>query len=373
MEQSDLVVIGGGPGGYAAAFHAADLGRQVTLIEDAAKLGGVCLLQGCIPSKALLHVARLINEAREAAQWGIRYEPPQIDLDALRNWKNGIVEGLSHGISQLSRSRKINVIRARASFVDSSTLHLEANGSSAPPKLLSFQQAIIATGSAPIVPEPLALKDPRIWSSNEALELREIPRRMLIVGGGYIGLELGAVYAALGSKVTLVEQEESILSGVDRDLIKPLQRRIERNFEAIYLTTRVSSIEPSSAGLLISLEGQGVPAQQLYDVMLLAVGRKPNSFSLGLERTQVKLDRQGFIKINRQQQTADPQIFAIGDVVGQPLLAHKATREGRIAAEVSVGEPSEFDNVAVPAVVFTDPEIAWWPQRNRGPASQDPD
>jgi dihydrolipoamide dehydrogenase len=356
MERSDLVIIGGGPGGYAAAFRAADLGLSVTLVDESRRLGGVCLLEGCIPSKTLLHVAHLITETREAANWGVFFEEPRVDLDALRDWKSQVIDRLSGGVDQLCRRRKVRVIRARASFVDSTTIRLEGEDV---PQRLGFDRAIIATGSEVVVPELFRLDDPRVWDSSAALEVRKVPPRMLVIGGGYIGLELATVYAALGSKVTVAEIEGEILKGIDRDLVKPLARRLERSLHALYLSTRVQSIEPRESGLLVSLEGQGVPAQQMYDAALVAVGRRPRSSDLGLEQTGVALDKRGFIEVNRRQETSDPHILAIGDVAGQPMLAHKAAREGKIAAEVVAGESSMFDNAAIPAVVFTDPEIAW--------------
>jgi dihydrolipoamide dehydrogenase len=357
MERSDLVIIGGGPGGYAAAFRAADLGLSVTLVEERQKLGGVCLLEGCIPSKTLLHVARLITEAREAADWGVFFEEPRVDLDALRAWKSQVIDKLSAGVDQLCRRRKVRTVRARASFIDSTMLGLEGDGD-VPPRL-GFDRAIIATGSEVVVPENLRLDDPRVWGSAEALELRQVPPRLLVIGGGYIGLELATVYAGLGSKVTVAELEGEILKGVDRDLVKPLVQRLERSLHALYLSTGAHAIEPRETGLMVALEGQGVPGEQMFDAALVAVGRRPRSHGLGLGQTKVELDPRGFIRVNRRQETADRHILAIGDVAGQPMLTHKASREGKIAAEVVAGEPSEFDNVAIPAVVFTDPEIAW--------------
>ncbi len=357
METYQLLVIGGGPGGYSAAFRAADLGLKVALIDENPRLGGVCLLNGCIPSKALLHAARVTHEAREAKNWGLHYDLKEVDLNALRQWKDNVVSKLSGGVHRLAKLRKVRVFCAKASFIDSQTVKLEPRDQA--PQKIGFEHAIIATGSLPVIPKAMQADDPRVWDSTSALELREIPKRLLIVGGGYIGLEMGTVYAALGSKVSLAELEGELLMGADHDLVKPLQKRLETYFHKIYLSTRVASIEINHAGVIVNFEGQGVPPQQLYDAVLVAVGRRPNSANLNLESTQVRLDKAGYIEINQRQQTADPHILAIGDAAGQPLLAHKASREGKIAAEVVAGRAAAFDNMAIPAVVFTDPEVAW--------------
>ena len=356
MERAELVVIGGGPGGYAAAFHAADLGLDVALVDDAPRPGGVCLHRGCIPSKTLLHIARLVHEARAARQWGIKFSEPEVDLEALRQWKDQVVSKLAAGVAQLGQRRGVRLFQARARFIDSQTVELE--GEDVPGKL-RFRQAIVATGSLPAIPAGLRVDDQRVMDSTQALQLPEIPHRLLVVGGGYIGLELGSVYAALGSKVTVVELTGGLLPGVDRDLVHPLQEQLEKDFRAIDLSTKVKRLEPRDQGIVVHLEGQGVDAEQLFDRVLVAVGRRPNSAGLGLEHTEAELDPRGFVKTDRRCRTSDPNILAVGDVAREPMLAHKATREGKVAAEVVAGKAAEFDNTAIPAVVFTDPEIAW--------------
>lgn len=357
-----VVVIGGGPGGYPAAFHAADHGYKVTIVNAEARLGGVCLHRGCIPSKALLHLAKLITEAKEVEHAGVKFGAPQIDLAAVRNFKNSVIDKLADGTGQLSRARKVDVIGARATFVNSKTLKLhQVPGLPAPPsETLSFDHAIIATGSSPIVPPPFQLGDPRIMDSTGALELADIPKKLLVIGGGYIGLEMGSVYAALGSEVTVVELLSGLLMGADRDLVRPLQKRLQSLLTGgIFLNTKVESLKATPQGIVARLAGEGVTPEQTFDRVLVSVGRRPNSKDLGLENTKVELDAKGFVKINRKQQTADPNILAIGDVAGEPGLAHKATREAKIAVEALLGLPAEFDNIAIPAVVFTDPEVAW--------------
>jgi dihydrolipoamide dehydrogenase len=352
-----VVVIGGGPGGYPAAFAAADLGMDVTLVSEEELPGGVCLHRGCIPSKALLHVAKLINEAREAAAWGVAFGEPKIDLETLRKFKSGVVGNLTGGVRQLCKARGVKLVHARGRFVDSGTLelsHPDGNTSR-----LEFDHAIVATGSLPAVPKMFQIGDKRVMDSTAALELPEVSERLLVIGGGYIGLEMGCVYAALGSRVTVVEMLPHLLNGADRDLVGPLRKRLEQQFEAIHVNTKVAGLEASKSGIVARLEGEGVEPEQTFGRVLVAVGRTPNSRDLGLENTQVELTDRGFIKVNRRQETGDPKILAVGDVAGEPMLAHKATREGRVAAEVLAGEPAEFDNIAIPAVVFTDPEVAW--------------
>ncbi|HUG90266.1 MAG TPA: dihydrolipoyl dehydrogenase [Planctomycetaceae bacterium] len=349
--------MGGGPGGYPAAFEAADLGMDVTLVSEEKVPGGVCLHRGCIPSKALLHVAKLINEAREAAHWGIAFGEPEIDLDKLRQFKSGVVGKLTGGVGQLCKARGVNLVHARGRFANSETLELEhPDGHTS---RLTFDHAIIATGSLPAMPKMFNIGDERVLDSTSALELPEIPGRLLVIGGGYIGLEMGCVYAALGSRVTVVEMLPQLLTGADRDLVNPLRKRLQEQFEAIHVNTKVAGLKATNEGIVAKLEGEGVEPEQTFGRVLVAVGRTPNSRDLGLENTQVEQTERGFIKINRRQQTADPKILAIGDVAGEPMLAHKATREAKVAVEVLAGEPAEFDNVAIPAVVFTDPEVAW--------------
>jgi dihydrolipoamide dehydrogenase len=352
-----LAVLGGGPGGYPAAFAAADHGMQAVLIDEGIKPGGVCLNRGCIPSKALLHVAKLLHETEEAAQCGVVFQKPVIDLDKLRSFKNGVVGSLSGGIESLCRARGVELIRARGTFVSSRELLLKyPDGSS---KTLSFDHCIIAAGSQPAMPPIFNIGDDRVMDSTGALELKDIPQRLLVIGGGYIGLEMGTVYAALGSKVSVVEMTSGLLPGADRDLVTPLQKRLTHAFHAIHLNTKVAKLEATPEGIVASLEGEGVEPRQTFDRVLVSVGRRPNSRGLGLENTQAQIDEKGFIRIDKNQRTSDPQLLAIGDVAGEPMLAHKASREARIAVETLLGEPVEFDNIAIPAVVFTDPELAW--------------
>lgn len=354
---TDVVVIGGGPGGYPAAFHAADHGLKVTLVNDEAAPGGVCLHRGCIPSKALLHVAKLINETREASEWGVTFEPPKIDIDKLRGFKESVIGGLTGGIGQLCGARGVDLIHARGTFLNSNTLELKRPDGST--DQLSFKHAIVATGSTPAMPPVFELGDDRVMDSTGALALADIPKRLLVVGGGYIGLEMGCVYAALGSEVTVVEMLSGLLPGADRDLVRPLQKRLKGQFKAIHLNTKVASLTAEPSGIVAALEGEGVESPQTFDRVLISIGRRPNSRGVGLETTGVQIDDKGFIVVDKQQRTADPNILAIGDVAGEPMLAHKATREAKVAIESLLGEPAEFDNIAIPAVVFTDPEVAW--------------
>lgn len=358
MERTQLVVIGAGPGGYAAAFHAAEHGAEVTLVDAGDRLGGVCLNVGCIPSKALLHVAKLIGEAREAAEWGVRFGEPEIDLAALRTFKEDVVSTLSGGIVDLCKRRDVRHVRARARFLDGGRLALEdPRGGSLGE--LGFEHAILASGSAPFVPPGLRHEDPRIMDSSGALELSDVPGRLLVVGGGYIGLELATVYAALGSRVTVVELLPEILAGADRDLVRPLAKRLAGRLEAIHLETKVASLEVTPAAVVATFEGETTSGRHEFDRVLVAVGRRPRSADLGLERTRVELDDKGFVRVDATRRTAEASIFAIGDVAGEPMLAHKAMHEGKVAADVILGRPAAFEPRAIPAVVFTDPEIAW--------------
>jgi dihydrolipoamide dehydrogenase len=354
---TELLIIGGGPGGYPAAFHAADHGLEVTLVTDEPRPGGVCLHRGCIPSKALLHVAKLINETHDAADWGVTFQPPKIDLERLRGFKESVIGGLTGGIEQLCQARGVKLIHARASFQDSTTVELERPDGAT--DRLTFGHAIVATGSTPAMPPVFDLGDDRVMDSTGALALADIPPRMLVVGGGYIGLEMGCVYAALGSEVTVVEMLSGLLPGADRDLVRPLQKRLKGQFKSIQLNTKVASLTAEESGIVAELDGEGVESPQTFDRVLISIGRRPNSRRIGLESTQVDVDEKGFIKVDRNQRTADPNILAIGDVAGEPMLAHKATREAKVAVETLLGHPAEFDNVAIPAVVFTDPELAW--------------
>lgn len=357
-EVKSVVVIGGGPGGYAAAFMAADMGMQVTLIDPDVNPGGVCLYRGCIPSKALLHVAKLINESEEAHKWGITYTKPQIDLNKLRAWKQSVVDKLTGGLGQLSKQRKITHIRGRAVFIDSKTLEItDAEGNK---QKLNFENAVLATGSRPAVIPGLAPDSPRIMDSTGALDLQDVPGKLLVIGGGYIGLEMGTVYAALGSKVTVVEMTPGLLPGADRDLVKTLQKNLEAKFQAILLNTKVEAMSEVKEGIKVRFAGEGIAEpEQVFDKVLMTIGRKPNSENLGLENTKVKIIQRGFVQVDGQRRTDEPNIYAIGDVAGEPMLAHKASHEGHVAVEAIAGHKAVFEPLAIPAVVFTDPEIAW--------------
>lgn len=360
--KTQLVVLGGGPGGYAAAFLAADEGLDVTLVEMESKLGGTCLLRGCIPSKALLHVARVVQEVGELGQeWGVRYETPQIDIDSVRARKEKVIQTLSGGLKQLAKRRKVRVIEACGSFSDSHTLQLSGNHASIPDGgQVTFEHAIIATGSIPAMPPIFDIDSDRVMDSTGALHLADLPESMLVIGGGYIGLEMGTVYAALGSKVSVVELTDGLLPGVDRDLVKPLHKRLETLLEGrIYLNSRVVSLENRGDQVEVTFDGPEKSGVQLFERVLVSVGRRPNSAQLGLENTGVETDDRGFIACDKQQRTASQAIFAIGDVAGEPMLAHKASHEGKVAVEAILGRPVEFNPLAIPAVVFTDPEIAW--------------
>lgn len=356
-QHAQLVVLGGGPGGYPAAFAAADHGMQVVLVDEGKQPGGVCLNRGCIPSKALLHVAKLINESKEAADWGVTFQPPEIDIDKLRQYKDGVIGNLCGGIEGLCKARKVDLVKARGTFVDSKTLELKAADGTT--STLSFDKCIVAIGSLPAMPKFFDIGDERVMDSTGALKLRDIPERMLIVGGGYIGLEMGSVYAALGSKVSVVEMSSGLLPGADRDLVVPLQKVLKKHFDAIHVDTKVAKLTATDTGIVASLEGKNVDPEMTFDRVLISIGRRPNSANCGLENTAVELDERGFIKIDKNQRTADPNLMAIGDIAGEPMLAHKATREAKIAVETLLGEPVVFDNIAIPAVVFTDPEVAW--------------
>lgn len=353
-----VAVVGGGPGGYAAAFLAADLGLSVTLIDPEVNPGGVCLYRGCIPSKTLLHVADLIEESRQAKNWGIEFADPKIDLARLRSFKEGVVNKLTGGLGLLSKQRKVQYIQGKAAFENSNTLRVtRANGNT---DNLSFDRIILATGSRPAIIPSLKLDSPRLMDSTGALDLTDVPGSLLVIGGGYIGLELGSVYAALGSKVTVVEMLSGLLPGADRDLVLPLHKRLEKSFAAILLNTTVASIKEEAGGIRVTFDGAQVQEREkVFDKVLVSVGRKPNSEIPGLEKTGVKVGPRGFIQVNKQLQTDDPAIYAIGDVAGEPMLAHKAMHEGRTAAEVIAGHKVVFEPAAIPAVVFTDPEVAW--------------
>ncbi len=353
-----IAVVGGGPGGYAAAFLAADLGLKVTLIDPELNPGGVCLYRGCIPSKALLHVAKLIEESSQAKNWGIEFSAPKIDLGKLRSWKESVVQRLTGGLGQLSKQRKIQYVQGKAGFESSTTLRVAKT--SGGEESLTFDRIILATGSRPAVIPALNIDSARMMDSTGALNLQDIPKTLLVVGGGYIGLELGSVYAALGTRVTVVEMLSGLLPGADRDLVLPLHKRLEKMLDGILLNTTVKSLHEESGGIRATFDGADVKEREkLFDKVLVSVGRKPNSEISGLEKTGVKVDPKGFVRVNKQLQTDDAAIYAIGDVVGEPMLAHKASHEGRTAVEAIRGRKVAFEPHAIPAVVFTDPEIAW--------------
>ena len=359
---TDLLVLGGGPGGYSAAFLAADAGIDVTLVESELRLGGTCLLQGCIPSKALLHVARVISEVEElSSDWGLEYPAPNIELDKIRQRKEQVITNLSGGLKQLAKRRKVKVITARGVFENSTTMQLQGDDASLPEsRKITFEHCILATGSVPAMPSAFDIGSDRVMDSTGALQLNDIPESLLVVGGGYIGLEMGTVYANLGSKVSVVELLDGLLPGADRDLVKPLHRRLGKLCDdRIFLNTKVSSLVEVAEGIEVTFEGAEKSGMDRFDRVLVAVGRRPASNGIGLENTAVQLDERGFVICQRNQQTADSHLFAIGDVAGEPMLAHKATHEAKVAVEVILGKTAEFDKLAIPAVVFTDPEIAW--------------
>ncbi len=358
MNSTQVVVIGGGPGGYAAAYLASDLSKQVTLVNLDKNPGGVCLYKGCIPSKALLHVAKLLNETEDAKKWGIEFAKPKIDLDKLRNWKNGIVDKLTGGVGLVGKQRKINFIQGKASFTSSSKLTIEKKDGGT--EELEFEKAIIATGSQIATIPSLDIKSKRVLNSTTALDLPAIPKSLLVIGGGYIGLELGSVYQALGSKVSVVEMTSGLLPGADRDLVNFLAKKIKEKYDKVMLNSKVTEMKEVKNGVSVKIEDkEGKVTEEVYDYVLMSIGRKPDTSGLGLDKTSVKVNQRGWIVVNKQMQTDDPNIFAIGDIAGEPMLAHKASHEGRVAAEVIAGHKSAFDPLAIPAVVFTDPEIAW--------------
>jgi dihydrolipoamide dehydrogenase len=356
VREVQLLVIGGGPGGYPAALHAADHGMKVTLVDEDPKLGGVCLNRGCIPSKALLHVAKLIHETREAADWGLTFAEPKLDLDKLRTFvQQKVVGKLTGGVGLLTKGRGVEVVRGHATFTDPHTVQVTGEQ----PQTIRFANCIIATGSVPVVPKPWQLGDERVMDSTGALLIPDVPKKMLVIGGGYIGLEIGSVYAALGTRITVVEALDGILPMADRDLVSPLEKRLRADFDAIYVNTKVAKLEATSEGIVATLEGKDVPGQITFDRVLVSVGRRPNFANLGLDKAGVQQDERGFVKVDRQRRTNVPHVQAIGDIAGEPGLAHKATAEARVAVEVLLGEPAEWSPRAIPAVIFTDPEIAW--------------
>jgi dihydrolipoamide dehydrogenase len=355
-QETEVVVIGAGPGGYAAAFRAADLGMDVTMVDLSERPGGVCLFRGCIPSKTYLYLSELIHDARRAESMGVFFGPPRIDLDALRAWKNQVVDKHAEGLMTLNNKRGIQWIQGRVEFESASRVRLhEADVSH-----VTFKHAILASGSRPIsFPGASGNQRSRIMTSTEALALIDIPESLLVIGGGYVGLELGSVYAALGSKVTVAELGDSLLPGVDPDLIRVLERHLRELFHAIYLNTQVLDLKERPDSVMVQFNGEADPSSQRFDRILVAIGRKPNSSEMGLEFAGVAVDAKGFVRVDAQQRTSNPRIFAVGDVAGGMMLAHKAMREGKVAAEVIAGKPSAFDARAIPAVVYTDPQIAW--------------
>jgi dihydrolipoamide dehydrogenase len=354
--KTEIVVVGAGPGGYAAAFYAADLGKKVILIEREQRLGGVCLNRGCIPSKALLYATHQIVNARESAHRGIAFTEPKIELDKLRAWKESILQKLSGGVATLAKMRGVQVMQGRAYFEGSNKLRVETDKGQ---QFVEYDKAILAVGSKAAMPKAFDLGNPRVMTSTEALEVEDIPENLLIVGGGYIGMELGFVYSALGSKIVLVEAMDNILAGADQDLARPVAANAKKSFKEIRVKAKVTKMATVGKQIKVAMEFEGKKVEELYDRVLVAVGRVPNSADLGLGNTKVTLDERGFVKVNAQQQTDDPSIYAIGDIAGGILLAHKAHKEARIAVEVIHGETSTFENVIIPAVVFTDPELAW--------------
>jgi dihydrolipoamide dehydrogenase len=353
----NIAVVGGGPGGYTAAFYAADLGMQVTLIDENVNPGGVCLYVGCIPSKALLHVAAVINEAEHSKSFGVEFGKSHIDINKLRDFKNSVVNKLTGGLGQLSKQRKVKYVRGRAKFVNSTTLSVTK--SEGGEEKMTFDNIILATGSRPAMIPGLP-PSPRIMDSTGGLALADIPKTLLVIGGGYIGLELGTVYAALGTKVTVVEMLPQILTGADRDLVVPLQKRLEKAFSSILLNTKVADLKEVKDGIKVKFEGKDLASpEQTFDKVLVSVGRKPNTDVPGIENTRVTKTQKGFFEVDLQRRTKDPAIFAIGDIAGEPMLAHKASHEGRVAVEAIAGKKTTFEPRAIPAVVFTDPEIAW--------------
>jgi dihydrolipoamide dehydrogenase len=353
---AEVLVLGGGPGGYTAAFRAADLGKQVILVERYPTLGGVCLNVGCIPSKALLHTAQIIHEAKEASEFGVRFGAPEIDLDQIRGFKDKVVRTLTGGLDALAKQRKVTVVQGTGRFAGDHGMQVEtADG----PVTVRFDHAIIAAGSRAVKLPGFPNDDPRLMDSTDALALQDVPKRLLIVGGGIIGLEMATVYHALGAGITVVELMDQLIPGCDTDLVRPLHQHIKKQYENIYLKTRVTRIEPETAGLEVFFEGEGAPESDLFDRVLVAVGRAPNGGLIGAENAGVHVDAKGFIPVDERQRTNVPHIYAVGDIVGNPMLAHKATHEAKVAAEVIAGKPSALQALTIPSVAYTDPEVAW--------------
>ncbi|WP_428355329.1 dihydrolipoyl dehydrogenase [Methyloprofundus sp.] len=353
---AEVLVLGGGPGGYTAAFRAADLGKQVVLVEKYPVLGGVCLNVGCIPSKALLHVAQIVHEAKHFEQHGLSFGKPEFDLDKIRGWKEGITNTLTGGLAKLAKQRKVQLVQGLGEFTGANSLQVVSESGT---QQITFDNAIIAAGSqvnkVPVFPND----DPRLMDSTEALNLEDVPKKLLVVGGGIIGLEMATVYHALGSEISVVELMDQIIPGCDKDLVTPLQRHIKKQYKNIWLKTKVASIEPQDDGLKVTFDGDKAPEPEVFDKVLVAIGRKPNGLLIGAEKAGVNVDERGFIAVDKQQKTNVPYIYAIGDIVGNPMLAHKAVYEGKIAAEVTAGHKSGFDALTIPSVAYTDPEVAW--------------
>ena len=350
--KTQVLVLGGVPGGYTEEFRAADLGKQVILVERYPVLGGVCLNVGCIPSKTLLHVANVLNEAKELSPAGINFVQPEVNLEQLRDWKNKVSSQLNSGLAALAKQRNVTVIQGTGQFVSDTQVQVDS-------QLIDFEQAIIAVGSQPVKIASFPNDDPRLMDSTDALNLEDIPKKLLIIGGGIIGLEMATVYNALGSKITIVEMQEQIIPGCDKDLVRPLMTKIKKDYDNIFLDTCVKSIEPVTEGLKVTFEGQSAPESEVFDKVLVAVGRRPNGHLCGADKAGITIDERGFIPVDKQQRTNVSHIFAIGDVVGNPMLAHKATHEGKIAAEVISGLATEWQALTIPSVAYTDPEIAW--------------
>ena len=356
-KHTDILVIGSGPGGYAAAFRAADLGREVTLVDKDPTLGGVCLNRGCIPSKTLLHIAKVLEEAESLKKMGVTLTKPTIDIDLVRDWKNKVVSQLSGGIGQMAKARKVNTVQAEATFLSDNEVQLKSESST---EIITFDYCVIASGSSSSIIPGIPFDNENVLTSKTALDLKKIPESLLVIGGGYIGLEMGTVFGALGSSVSVAEFLPNLLPGADPDLVKPLARRLKKEFSEIHLSTKITKVEQAKSGVMdVTMEKNGEEITKQYEQVLVSVGRKPNTEKMGVDKTNIKVNEQGFISVDKYQKTSVKNIFAIGDIVGNPMLAHKATHEGKVAAEVICGLPAAFDAKAIPAVIFTDPEIAW--------------
>ena len=354
--QTEVLVLGGGPGGYTAAFRAADLGKKVTLVERYPVIGGVCLNVGCIPSKALLHMAQILHEAEEVEKHGISFAKAKLDLDKIRSWKESVTKSLNTGLASLIKQRKITLVHGVGSFTSANTLVVESEQGS---QTINFDSAIIAAGSQPTKIPVFPNDDPRLWDSTDALDLNEIPKKLLIVGGGIIGLEMATVYHALGSEISVVELMDQIIPGCDADLVRPLHKRIKKQYKNIWLKTKVDEIKPLKKGLKVTFSGDNAPEPETFDAVLVAVGRRPNGLKISADKAGVEVDEMGFINVDEQQRTNVDNIFAIGDIAGNPMLAHKAVHEGKVAAEVISGIKAGFDALTIPAVAYTDPEVTW--------------